>query len=58
MEFALALYSRKILVAEFALALYGVFFKRPALSSAMLHRIKSFGLKARCRGARPTALVH
>ena len=27
-------------------------------SSATLHRIKSFGLKARCRGARPTALVH
>ena len=27
-------------------------------SSAMLHRIKSFGLKARSRGARPTALVY
>ena len=27
-------------------------------SSAMLHRIKCFGLKARCRGARPTALLH
>ena len=27
-------------------------------SSAMLQRVKSFVLKARCRGARPTALVH
>ena len=27
------------------------------IASAMLHRIKSFALKARCRGARPTALV-
>ena len=28
------------------------------IASAMLHRIKSFVLKARCRGARPTALVN
>ena len=26
------------------------------IASAVLHRIKSFVLKARCRGARPTAL--
>ena len=28
------------------------------IASAMLHRIKSFILKARCRGARPTALCN
>ena len=27
-------------------------------ASAMLHRLQSFVLKARCRGARPTALVY
>ena len=31
MEYALALQTRKILVAEFALALYDMFFKCPAL---------------------------
>ena len=28
------------------------------IASAMLHRLKSFVLKARCRGARPTALAY
>ena len=28
------------------------------IASAMLHRMESFVLKVRCRGARPTALVY